>query len=184
MHEVLPWIPGAVAQWVAPLCIHRALGSVPSAVLPRLSKNDLGVNERVMGKWLIVSCAFLSSPAGWDNDKKIGILHENFQTLKIEDNFEDIITKPPVRKVSLKMALISRLKLRGGQSDVEGTGRRHSLCCQRSCLVVYAGICPTNVRQALPSCLVLCLVHLFTFADAGTESISTHFGNHNLAWRS
>ncbi|XP_004634287.1 cytoplasmic dynein 1 light intermediate chain 1 [Octodon degus] len=37
-------------------------------------------------------------PAGWDNDKKIGILHENFQTLKSEDNFEDIITKPPVRK--------------------------------------------------------------------------------------
>ncbi|KAF3827066.1 hypothetical protein GH733_002552 [Mirounga leonina] len=37
-------------------------------------------------------------PAGWDNDKKIGILHENFQTLKAEDNFEDIITKPPVRK--------------------------------------------------------------------------------------
>ncbi|XP_068838095.1 cytoplasmic dynein 1 light intermediate chain 1 isoform X5 [Capricornis sumatraensis] len=37
-------------------------------------------------------------PAGWDNDKKIGILHENFQTLKAEDNFEDVITKPPVRK--------------------------------------------------------------------------------------
>ncbi|KAI5945022.1 cytoplasmic dynein 1 light intermediate chain 1 [Manis javanica] len=37
-------------------------------------------------------------PAGWDNDKKIGILHENFQTLKAEDNFEDTITKPPVRK--------------------------------------------------------------------------------------
>ncbi|XP_029445268.1 cytoplasmic dynein 1 light intermediate chain 1 isoform X1 [Rhinatrema bivittatum] len=37
-------------------------------------------------------------PAGWDNEKKIGILHENFQTLKIEDSFEDIITKPPVRK--------------------------------------------------------------------------------------
>ncbi|XP_056376082.1 cytoplasmic dynein 1 light intermediate chain 1 isoform X4 [Hyla sarda] len=37
-------------------------------------------------------------PAGWDNDKKIGILHENFQTLKPEDTFEDIITKPPVRK--------------------------------------------------------------------------------------
>jgi len=26
-------------------------------------------------------------------------LHENFQTLKAEDSFEDIITKPPVRKV-------------------------------------------------------------------------------------
>ncbi|XP_053570233.1 cytoplasmic dynein 1 light intermediate chain 1 [Bombina bombina] len=37
-------------------------------------------------------------PAGWDNDKKIGILHENFQTLKPEDAFEDIVTKPPVRK--------------------------------------------------------------------------------------
>ncbi|XP_044273277.1 cytoplasmic dynein 1 light intermediate chain 1 [Varanus komodoensis] len=37
-------------------------------------------------------------PAGWDNEKKIGILHENFQTLKVGDNFEDIITKPPVRK--------------------------------------------------------------------------------------
>ncbi|KAG8442897.1 hypothetical protein GDO86_011633 [Hymenochirus boettgeri] len=37
-------------------------------------------------------------PAGWDNDKKIAILHENFQTLKAEDTFEDIITKPPVRK--------------------------------------------------------------------------------------
>lgn len=44
---------------------------------------------------------FLSSPAGWDNDKKIGILHENFQTLKAEDNFEDTITKPPVRKVTV-----------------------------------------------------------------------------------
>ncbi|POI36239.1 hypothetical protein CIB84_000009 [Bambusicola thoracicus] len=34
----------------------------------------------------------------WDNDKKIGILHENFQTLKAEDSFEDGIRKPPVRK--------------------------------------------------------------------------------------
>ncbi|KAB0396667.1 hypothetical protein E2I00_008635, partial [Balaenoptera physalus] len=41
---------------------------------------------------------FCLHPAGWDNDKKIGILHENFQMLKAEDNFEDIITKPPVRK--------------------------------------------------------------------------------------
>lgn len=50
-----------------------------------------------------------SSPAGWDNDKKIGILHENFQTLKAEDSFEDTIRKPPVRKVKwevLKMEYI------------------------------------------------------------------------------
>ena len=50
-----------------------------------------------------LSSVFLSSPAVWDNDKKIGILHENFQTLKAEDNFEDIITKPPVRKVNFSV---------------------------------------------------------------------------------
>uniref|UniRef100_A0A6I8QLN8 Dynein light intermediate chain n=1 Tax=Xenopus tropicalis TaxID=8364 RepID=A0A6I8QLN8_XENTR len=38
-------------------------------------------------------------PAGWDNDKKIGILHENFSTVKPEDAYEDFIVKPPVRKL-------------------------------------------------------------------------------------
>ncbi|TTO63369.1 Cytoplasmic dynein 1 light intermediate chain 1 [Bagarius yarrelli] len=38
------------------------------------------------------------SPSGWDNEKKIAILHENLQTIKAEDNFEDVIVKPPVRK--------------------------------------------------------------------------------------
>ncbi|XP_032813631.2 cytoplasmic dynein 1 light intermediate chain 1-like isoform X1 [Petromyzon marinus] len=37
-------------------------------------------------------------PAGWDNDKKIGILHENFTSVRPEDQYEDIIIKPPVRK--------------------------------------------------------------------------------------
>ncbi|KAI1885653.1 hypothetical protein AGOR_G00206040 [Albula goreensis] len=37
-------------------------------------------------------------PSGWDNEKKIAILHENFQTIKAEDSFEDVIVKPPVRK--------------------------------------------------------------------------------------
>lgn len=41
----------------------------------------------------------LRSPSGWDNDKKIAILHENFTTVRPEDPFEDFITKPPVRKV-------------------------------------------------------------------------------------
>ncbi|KAH0627304.1 hypothetical protein JD844_002840 [Phrynosoma platyrhinos] len=45
-----------------------------------------------------LNCFYIFSPAGWDNEKKIGILHENFQTLKVGDSFEDIITKPPVRK--------------------------------------------------------------------------------------
>ncbi|KAL2084678.1 hypothetical protein ACEWY4_020196 [Coilia grayii] len=37
-------------------------------------------------------------PSGWDNEKKIAILYENFQTLKTNDNFEEIIVKPPLRK--------------------------------------------------------------------------------------
>lgn len=42
---------------------------------------------------------FCFSPSGWDNEKKIAILHENFQTLKSDETFEDVIVKPPVRKV-------------------------------------------------------------------------------------
>lgn len=38
-------------------------------------------------------------PSGWDNEKKIAILHENFQTIKTDDNYEDVIVKPPVRKI-------------------------------------------------------------------------------------
>ncbi|KTG38416.1 hypothetical protein cypCar_00021166 [Cyprinus carpio] len=41
----------------------------------------------------------LRSPSGWDNEKKIAILHENFTTVRPEDPFEDFITKPPVRKL-------------------------------------------------------------------------------------
>uniref|UniRef100_A0A8C4N7Y2 Dynein light intermediate chain n=1 Tax=Eptatretus burgeri TaxID=7764 RepID=A0A8C4N7Y2_EPTBU len=37
-------------------------------------------------------------PAGWDNEKKIGILHENFSSVRSEDRFEDIIVKPSIRK--------------------------------------------------------------------------------------
>lgn len=69
---------------------------------------------------------FLSSPAGWDNDKKIGILHENFQTLKAEDNFEDIITKPPVRKVTISVngLDIQAFTLRGQFLCKAGQGAR------------------------------------------------------------
>uniref|UniRef100_A0A672IVN6 Dynein light intermediate chain n=1 Tax=Salarias fasciatus TaxID=181472 RepID=A0A672IVN6_SALFA len=38
-------------------------------------------------------------PSGWDNEKKIAILHENFQTVKSDDSFEEVIVKPPVRKI-------------------------------------------------------------------------------------
>ncbi|XP_073515265.1 cytoplasmic dynein 1 light intermediate chain 2 isoform X1 [Phyllobates terribilis] len=38
-------------------------------------------------------------PAGWDNEKKIGILYENFTSVKPEDAFEDFIVKQPIRKL-------------------------------------------------------------------------------------
>ncbi|XP_073164052.1 cytoplasmic dynein 1 light intermediate chain 2 isoform X2 [Lepidochelys kempii] len=49
---------------------------------------------------LVVEKDAVFIPAGWDNEKKIAILHENFTTVKPEDAYEDFIVKPPVRKES------------------------------------------------------------------------------------
>uniref|UniRef100_A0A8C3RZ92 Dynein light intermediate chain n=1 Tax=Chelydra serpentina TaxID=8475 RepID=A0A8C3RZ92_CHESE len=71
-----------------------------SVILP-LGADTLTCNLGIPVVVVCTKCDAISvdiGPAGWDNDKKIGILHENFQTLKAEDSFEDIITKPPVRK--------------------------------------------------------------------------------------
>ncbi|MBN3277788.1 DC1L2 protein, partial [Polyodon spathula] len=48
---------------------------------------------------LVVEKDAVFIPSGWDNEKKIAILHENFTTVKPEDVFEDFIVKPPVRKL-------------------------------------------------------------------------------------
>ncbi|XP_033898794.1 cytoplasmic dynein 1 light intermediate chain 2 isoform X1 [Acipenser ruthenus] len=48
---------------------------------------------------LVVEKDAVFIPSGWDNEKKIAILHENFTTVKPEDAFEDFIVKPPVRKL-------------------------------------------------------------------------------------
>lgn len=48
---------------------------------------------------LVVEKDAVFIPSGWDNEKKIGILHENFSTVKPEDPFDDFITKPPQRKM-------------------------------------------------------------------------------------
>lgn len=49
------------------------------------------------GLLLVLSVMF--SPAGWDKDKKIAILYENFATVKQDDAYEDIIGKPLIKKV-------------------------------------------------------------------------------------
>uniref|UniRef100_A0A674NES9 Dynein light intermediate chain n=1 Tax=Takifugu rubripes TaxID=31033 RepID=A0A674NES9_TAKRU len=48
---------------------------------------------------LVVEKDAVFIPSGWDNEKKIAILHENLSTVRPEDPFEDFITKPPVRKL-------------------------------------------------------------------------------------
>ncbi|TMS18477.1 Cytoplasmic dynein 1 light intermediate chain 1 [Larimichthys crocea] len=46
-----------------------------------------------------LECTLLLLLVCWDNEKKIAILHENFQTVKADDSFEDVVVKPPVRKI-------------------------------------------------------------------------------------
>ena len=36
-------------------------------------------------------------PAGWDNDKKIGILYENLTSMKPDDDYSDVIARPATR---------------------------------------------------------------------------------------
>ncbi|KAI5705308.1 hypothetical protein M8J75_013731 [Diaphorina citri] len=47
---------------------------------------------------LIVEKDAVLIPSGWDNMKKIGILYENMQSIKPDDYYTDVITKPIVRK--------------------------------------------------------------------------------------
>lgn len=48
---------------------------------------------------LVVEKDAVFIPSGWDNEKKIAILHENLASLRPDDPFEDVIGKPPVRKL-------------------------------------------------------------------------------------
>uniref|UniRef100_A0A667XBF8 Dynein light intermediate chain n=1 Tax=Myripristis murdjan TaxID=586833 RepID=A0A667XBF8_9TELE len=56
---------------------------------------------------LVVEKDAVFIPSGWDNEKKIAILYENFTTVTPEDPFEDLIIQPPVRKVGLCNAIHS-----------------------------------------------------------------------------
>eukprot|EP00076_Gallus_gallus_P041519 XP_025007057.1 cytoplasmic dynein 1 light intermediate chain 2-like [Gallus gallus] len=48
---------------------------------------------------LVVEKDAVFIPAGWDNEKKIAILHENFTRVKPGYAYEDFIAKPRVRKL-------------------------------------------------------------------------------------
>ncbi|KAK3760039.1 hypothetical protein RRG08_064710 [Elysia crispata] len=48
---------------------------------------------------LVVDKDSVFVPSGWDNEKKISILYESMSSMKPDDNFDDVISKPPMRKV-------------------------------------------------------------------------------------
>ena len=43
--------------------------------------------------------SYFSSPAGWDNEKKIAILYENMHSVNPDQYYTDVIARPIVRKV-------------------------------------------------------------------------------------
>ena len=48
--------------------------------------------------FLFLKWCLLCSPAGWDNEKKIGILYENMHSIRPDQYYTDVIAKPIVRK--------------------------------------------------------------------------------------
>nr|XP_020670041.1 cytoplasmic dynein 1 light intermediate chain 2 [Pogona vitticeps] len=78
------------------LCSNKHIGVYVFYVI----KSELTYRDtnRVSGMCFTDSISFCR-PAGWDNEKKIAILHENFTTVKPEDSYEDFIIKPPIRKL-------------------------------------------------------------------------------------
>lgn len=46
---------------------------------------------------------FNYSPAGWDNMKKISILHENLQSMKPDDYYRDVIAQPSINRKVLNI---------------------------------------------------------------------------------
>ena len=40
------------------------------------------------------------SPSGWDSEKKISILYEGLNSMRHDDVYNDVITRPVTRKVS------------------------------------------------------------------------------------
>ena len=44
-------------------------------------------------------CVVDYSPSGWDNEKKISILYEGLNSMRHDDMYNDVITRPVTRKV-------------------------------------------------------------------------------------
>uniref|UniRef100_A0A8V0ZQI8 Dynein light intermediate chain n=1 Tax=Gallus gallus TaxID=9031 RepID=A0A8V0ZQI8_CHICK len=90
---------------------------------------------------LVVEKDAVFIPAGWDNEKKIAILHENFTRVKPGYAYEDFIAKPRVRKVRRgKLFPESRA---GGVGPAGGGGPAGSPGTQ-------GGADPANVASASP----------------------------------
>lgn len=48
--------------------------------------------------YLCMLTIIICRPAGWDNMKKISILHENLQSMKANDYYRDVIAQPAINR--------------------------------------------------------------------------------------
>ncbi|KTG29169.1 hypothetical protein cypCar_00002690 [Cyprinus carpio] len=92
IHILVIWTPDGAALLYTSMKENKNLDLLYKYLVHRLYGFPFNIPAQVVEK----DSVFI--PSGWDNEKKIAILHENFQTVKAEDNFEDVIVKPPIRK--------------------------------------------------------------------------------------
>ena len=59
---------------------------------------------------LVVEKDAVFIPAGWDNEKKIAILHENMHSVRPDQHYTDVIAKPIIRKVRILFYSITNMK--------------------------------------------------------------------------
>ncbi|XP_055389678.1 cytoplasmic dynein 1 light intermediate chain 1 [Condylostylus longicornis] len=94
-----------IQQWVRRFCLEHGASLFYTSV--KEDKNcDLlykYLTHRIYGlpfrtPALVVEKDAVLIPAGWDNLKKISILHENMHSCKPEDYYTDVIAPPPSRK--------------------------------------------------------------------------------------
>ncbi|XP_067104804.1 cytoplasmic dynein 1 light intermediate chain 2 isoform X1 [Osmerus mordax] len=108
---------------------------------------------------LVVEKDAVFIPSGWDNEKKIGILHENLSTVGPEDPFEDFIVKPPVRKLvhdkevnaeDEQVFLMKQQSLLAKQPATPTRGASESPGRTASSSPRPSGRAPTNVASVSP----------------------------------
>ncbi|KAJ8680935.1 hypothetical protein QAD02_016722 [Eretmocerus hayati] len=98
-----------IQQWIRRFCLQYGAGLFYTSV--KEDKNcDLlykYLTHRIYSlpfktPALVVEKDAVLIPAGWDNNKKISILHENLQSMKPDDDYSDVIVQPPSNRKNIQ----------------------------------------------------------------------------------